>query len=283
MRTLPLKFSFLIITILMALGTAGRVNADEDNPADNPGENSRLLLLAENAYLTGLELEEEQKGSGRETLLQSAAYYQTLTEERDIRNGEIFFNLGNAYLSAGETGRAILAYKKAARFMPMNSQLKYNYNLAREKVINKNRETPRTQLKNILFFFHYDIPGKLKALIILILSLLFWGILILNLYKPGFLKLALIPLVPLIILGASLLWEAGSEKFHPELVLVAGKTEARKGDAASYAPAFDAPLGGGTTAIRLEDAGDWWQIQLETGDTCWIPAAAAELVSEDYR
>jgi len=111
------------------------------------------------------------------------------------------------------------------------------------------------------------------------MSLGFWTLLILGLYKPAARRFALIPLIPVLIFGASLIWETGSEKVHPEIVLTAEKTVARKGDSASYAAAFDAPLGGGTAGTIIQDQGEWWQIRLDGGDVCWIPESNAELVN----
>ncbi|MBI9104597.1 MAG: hypothetical protein JEY99_19430 [Spirochaetales bacterium] len=255
------------------------LTGEESEPPGAPTENARLLLLAENSYLAGLEMEEDRKGSGRESLLESAAYYQSLIEERGIRNGRIYYNQGNAYLSAGETGRAILAYRRALRFTPSNRELKNNLRQAEEAIINRVGTESPEQIKHILFFFHYEIPGKVKSLILLILSLFFWGILIINIFRPGLLRFSLIPLIPALIFATSLIVDAGVEKRHPEIVLTMEKTEARKGDAASYAPAFDAPLGGGTAGRRLADAGEWWYVKLDGGDVCWIPASSAELVS----
>ncbi len=266
----------LLLILLFFPYTAAGIYAQE--PSETI-ENSRLLLLAENSFLSGLEMEENRKNSGREELLRSAALYQTLIEERGITNGKIFYNQGNAYLSAGETGRAVLAYRRALRFSPMNRNLKNNLHQAEEMISNRITPGSGEKIKQIIFFFHYEIPGKVKSLLVIILITIFWIIVIINLFRSGFLKLSLIPLIPALIFGASLLWEAGSEKLHPEVVLTKERTEARKGDASSYAPAFDAPLGGGTTGRRIKDEGEWWQIRLEGGEECWIPASSAEPVS----
>ncbi len=268
--------SILLLLLIFLPNTAARIYAQE--PSETT-ENSRLLLLAENSFLSGLEMEENRKTSGREELLRSAALYQTLIEERGIINGKIFYNQGNAYLSAGETGRAVLAYRRALRFSPLSKNLKNNLHQAEEMITNRIAPGSGEKIKQIIFFFHFEIPGKVKSLLVVILFTAFWILLIINLFRPGIIKLSLVPLIPALIFGASLLWEAGSEKLHPEVVLTEERTEARKGDAASYAPAFDAPLGGGTTGRRIKDEGEWWQIRLEGGEECWIPASSAEPVS----
>ncbi|MBI9101986.1 MAG: tetratricopeptide repeat protein [Spirochaetales bacterium] len=271
---LSLRIILLLTLPLMGLlAQSGTTTSEEET-----SENSRLVLLAEDSYLKGLELEEERKGAGRDDFLKSAAYYKTLIEERGILNEHIFFNQGNAYLNGGETGEAVLSYNRALRFAPMNKAIRYNLHQAEEKIGNRISSSSPEEIKRILFFFHYDITGKMKGLILLIMSLILWGILITGLYKPAIRRFILIPLIPALIFGTSLLVEVVSERLHPQLVLTAEKTVARKGDSASYAPAFDAPLEGGTSGKMMDEQGEWWLIRLEGGIECWIPGENAAFV-----
>jgi len=45
-----------------------------------------------------------------------------------IEGGHIFFNLGNSYYKLGKIGKARLNYERAMKFIPRDSDLKYNYN-----------------------------------------------------------------------------------------------------------------------------------------------------------
>jgi SH3-like domain-containing protein len=63
-----------------------------------------------------------------------------------------------------------------------------------------------------------------------------------------------------------------------EGVVVTGEVVARKGDGASYAPAFRTPLHEGAEFRIAERRGDWLRIRLPDGRGCWIPAAAAETI-----
>ena len=64
-------------------------------------------------------------------------------------------------------------------------------------------------------------------------------------------------------------------------VIVAGEVPARKGDGERYAHAFQEPLHSGTEFHSLETRGEWRHIRLADGQTCWIPARAAESVHAD--
>ena len=57
--------------------------------------------------------------------------------ERGIRNGHVYYNLGNAYYKQDQIGRAILAYERASRLMPRDPDLKSNLDLANERTIDQ--------------------------------------------------------------------------------------------------------------------------------------------------
>ena len=60
----------------------------------------------------------------------AAAYEQILAQ--GIESGAVQYNLGNAYLKAGDVGRAVLAYERARRLIPGDPDLAANLGFARE-------------------------------------------------------------------------------------------------------------------------------------------------------
>ena len=57
--------------------------------------------------------------------------------QRGIRNGHVFYNLGNAYYKQDRIGRAILAYERATRLMPRDADLRVNLDLANERTVDQ--------------------------------------------------------------------------------------------------------------------------------------------------
>ncbi len=57
--------------------------------------------------------------------------------ERGIRNGHVYYNLGNAYYRQDQIGRAILAYERASRLMPRDVDLRSNLDLANERTTDR--------------------------------------------------------------------------------------------------------------------------------------------------
>ena len=57
--------------------------------------------------------------------------------ERGVRNGHVYYNLGNAYYRQDQIGRAILAYERAFRLIPRDPDLKDNLDLANERTVDQ--------------------------------------------------------------------------------------------------------------------------------------------------
>jgi tetratricopeptide (TPR) repeat protein len=89
----------------------------------------------------------------KEEFEEAAAYYSAVVE-RGIRNGDVYFGLGNSYFRAGDFGRAILNYEKARKLRPRDPDIQHNLDYARTFLIDKEIK-PDT------------LPGSLETLLIL--------------------------------------------------------------------------------------------------------------------
>jgi tetratricopeptide (TPR) repeat protein len=68
---------------------------------------------------------------GNERYADAAATYEQILAA-GVESGAVQFNLGNAYLKAGDVGRAVLAYERARRLVPGDPDLAANLGFARE-------------------------------------------------------------------------------------------------------------------------------------------------------
>lgn len=71
-------------------------------------------------------------------------HYEAILKEGKA-SSSVYFNLGNAYFRSGETGRAVLNYKRAQRLDTRNSDLLFNLKYAEGSI----RRAPQSK-KNIL-------------------------------------------------------------------------------------------------------------------------------------
>jgi tetratricopeptide (TPR) repeat protein len=68
---------------------------------------------------------------GNERYAEAAATYEQILAG-GVESGAVQFNLGNAYLKAGDVGRAVLAYERARRLVPADPDLVANLAFARD-------------------------------------------------------------------------------------------------------------------------------------------------------
>ncbi len=108
---------------------------------------------------------------------------------KGLRNGKLFYNLGNSYLKAGDIGHAILWYERAALLIPGDADLEFNLNYARGLI--KDQQEGRglnTNIKRILFFWNYMLTDKTIQLLAVFLNGFFWSLLLLRIFFAGRLR-----------------------------------------------------------------------------------------------
>lgn len=214
---------------------------------------------------------------------EAARQFDYLVAEEGIRNGPLFYNLGNCWFMAGDVGRAILSYRRAEQFLPADPDLRHNLGAARALRTDLIPERERHPLAAKLLGWHFGTSARLRWWLFAACWTVFWGAMLWRLRSEkkepriaaaagGLLSAALL---------ASLVTEAALLRRTEPGVIVAPEVLARKGDGERYAPAFQDPLHAGTEFQRMEERKAWWQIRLADGQTCWIPAAAAERVRLD--
>ncbi|MEE9369043.1 MAG: hypothetical protein V3V05_09285 [Pontiella sp.] len=212
---------------------------------------------------------------------EAAQQYEYLVVEEGVRNGNLYYTLGNSWFMADETGRAILSYRRAEQYLPGNADVQHNLNTALQMRIDL---IPRKELHPLaarLFGWHFNTSTSVRWWGFTLCWLLLWGAWIwmsrsskkearITVITAGILSIALL---------ASLVTESILERRNEPGVLTAKEVLTRKGDSTMYAPAFLEPLHAGTEFQRLEDRGAWWHIRLADGQTCWIPSTAAETIT----
>ena len=206
--------------------------------------------------------------------------FNRLVEEGGVRNGKLFYNIGNINFLLDDTGRAILNYRRAEQFIPNDPYLAKNLAYARNLRQDKLEIKDQKKIQQTLFFFHYDLGTKTRLILFGISYVLFWilaGIKIFS-QRPYTNWVLSISLLFTLLFGASLYVEQHQSTRNLEGVILGPEVIARQGDAESYQPSFEEPLHTGTEFILLEDRGSWWLIELPDGRNCWIPSSSGALV-----
>jgi tetratricopeptide (TPR) repeat protein len=246
----------------------------------NTQETSSNLSQGEQAFRKAMELDRSDPEAARGFYQDAILNFERIVKEGGIRNGSLYYNIGNAYFRLGDIGRAILNYKRASLYMANDPNLKQNLDYARNRRADRIERKEQEKVYRTLFFLHYDIPSRVKLIIFAACFAAVWVSAGIRLFvKVGGLKVVLVvAAVASAVFLASLVVDAVSFTNRPAGVITADEMTGRMGDAETYQPSFKEPLHSGTEFNLLEKRTGWWRIELENGDETWIPAGAAEIV-----
>jgi len=244
------------------------------------GEVRDNLAAGEQAFHRAMELDRSDPEAARAYYEDAILNFERIVNEGGIRNGELYYDIGNAYFRVGDLGRAILNYRRSSLYMPNDPNLRQNLEYARNRRADRIERKEQENVYRTLFFIHYDIPSRAKLIIFAACFAAVWISAGARLFvRAGSLKVILVIAgIASAIFLASLVVDAVSFAGRPPGVITANEVTGRMGDADSYQPSFKEPLHAGTEFKLLEKRAGWWRIELESGDATWIPTGSAELV-----
>jgi hypothetical protein len=206
---------------------------------------------------------------------------QCLTElmAQGHHNGHLWYDLGCAWLRAGETGRAVHAFRSASLYLPRDGDVEANLAAAR-KLVQDDLPPPSARgpvLSAILAPFDVLSEGELR-LLGLGLGAVGWGLLVLRLrLVSGPISAAGVTgaVLGLALQGAA--WERGAALVdHPVAVVLDEEVTLRSGrDVRSVDLAR---LHEGAEVLRLGEDTGWAQVRLADGKRGWLPASSLLVV-----
>ena len=197
-------------------------------------------------------------------------------------NGRLEFNIGNCLLQAGDVGRAILHYRRAQRLIPRDPLLADNLSVARSRCLTQIQPTRRSDFVKSVFFWHYQTAIATRLQVGLGLYVAVWVLLSARSVAPRrWLTIwAVVAAISAGACGASVAAERWFERNAPEAVVTAMDVVVYKGPGAGYQRQFEQPLQPGVECTVRERRGTWWNIELADGNSGWIEASSAELITE---
>jgi len=87
----------------------------------------------------------------------AAAQFEAIAATR-VKNSDLFYNIGNAYLKAKDLGRAILWYERAKKLAPSDPDLKFN--LAYAQSLLKDKKEAGFSFADVLYFWQGMVSLK---------------------------------------------------------------------------------------------------------------------------
>ncbi len=206
--------------------------------------------------------------------LKVAAMYQEIIDEGG-HSGILFYHQGNALMQADCTGRAIAAYRLAKRYRPNDPYVENNLCYATGEDSSDDR---KPILNHILFWQDWiSYPTKFRMAAAATAATFMFSLMAMFVGRKLFGRLAFACLVLAAVLVFSVCYDWYSNQYIVRGVIIKDYVVARKGNAASYEPAFTEPLDECTEFRMLKHRNNWFLIRLPGGQEGWIEDDAAVL------
>ena len=216
----------------------------------------------------------------KELYLKSVIRFEKIIKEGGVQNGELYYNIGNAYFRMKDLGRAILNYRRAYQFLVNDPNLRQNLSYARKLRKDTVEEAQKTKVFKTLFFWHYDLSTSIRILLFSVSFVLAWGTAAVRIYfrKPFFRWVGFVFAAVSLLLASSLIVEGYTLRTRRPGVVIDEQITARKGNSETYEPSFTEPLHAGLEFNLVEDRGNWYFIELPDSRRCWVPKESVALV-----
>ncbi len=230
-------------------------------------------------YDRATQMRAESPDRARQLYLLSAQRLESIIAE-GVVNGRLEYNLGNAYVQAGETGRAILHYRRAQLQIPRDPNLLYNLSVARKRCLTYIPPTRADHILRSVFFWHYAVPLRTSTLVAGVCYVAAFAFLAMfTLYRRRWMVwCAGLSLGLFLATGGSVAVHQYAQRHAPPGVILSSDVTVYRGPGTGYERLFEQPLQSGVEFTLREQRGTWWRIELADGKSGWVPAAAGERI-----
>jgi len=207
---------------------------------------------------------------------EAAAAFSRVADE-GIKNGKLFYNLGNAYLKNGDIGNAILWYERSSKLLPHDPDLKFNYEyaLSLTKDEKGDKDFP---LVRILFFWKYLLSQTYIQWAAIIFNLIFWVLMTVRFIrsKYRFRTLGHVMLTLGLIFTLTAVYNDYETDFNEEAVILPARVSIRSGLTDDATELFVLHAGAKVKVDKEKD--EYIRISFSEGKIGWIKKSDAGVI-----
>jgi len=250
MRQKNILIIFILSSVLLSEGSYLTEAFARDDAADT-------FFRANKEYSAGQKaMAERKKEDAVGKFEQAVRLYEQLLESGFI-NGQIYYNLGNAYYRLDMPGKAIMYYRRAEKLFPRDADIKANINLLKRDFIDRETigQIPEILKAACFWYFYFNLNE------IMILAIYIYLALIASILSFIFLKLPWIKKIItafascFLVLVISLGIKAYNQNSVEMGVVIADESKIRYGPGEEYEPRFKVHEG---AEVRIEEKKDKW-------------------------
>ncbi|MDD4858579.1 MAG: tetratricopeptide repeat protein, partial [Candidatus Krumholzibacteria bacterium] len=244
---MKMRTSNIVVVVLAAIACLMLLHPAEASARLGSAEIATHLSQAEQLFRRAMELDRSDPEAAKAYYQEAILHYEAIVKDGHVRNGKLYYDIGNAYFRLGDVGRAILNYKRSGLFMRNDQNLRQNLDYARNRRADRIEPRQKEKVLKTLFFLHYDVPSRLKLIVFAISFGMLWISAAVRLFgKMGWLRIVIAAAaVASGVFLASLIVDSVGLARSPEGVVTAQETVGRMGDADTYQPSFKEPLHAG--------------------------------------
>ncbi len=187
-----------------------------------------------------------------------------------LRNGAMYYNLGNCYFKLGMLGKAILSYRLAERYLPRDQDLQTNLAYAREMTRDKIESRQLTSFLDEFCFWYAKLNLRELLLVFLAANAICWGLALARLWlQRDYLRYCFLAAISLAaVLGLSLGVKVYQSSFSADAVVITREVSVRAGIGAGSTALFQ--LHDGVECRIIQEEQDWVKLQLADGKRGWL-------------
>jgi len=194
-----------------------------------------------------------------------------------VANGQLYYNLGNAYLKSNRLGPALLWYERALRLIPDDPDLQFNLNYARSLTRDAVDENG-TPLVRIFFFWKYQLSPRTIVLLAIAFSFIFWGLLAARLItaRRRLARAALLAALPALIFTFTAAFNFYEGRHIRQGIVLPQEIAIRSGLDQSSTQLFLLHAGAKVTVVKTHKA--HYQIRFGADKTGWVAQETVGLI-----
>ena len=268
----------MIRTLILAIACLISLQAHAHEP---DRDRARQLLIDADKRFDAAVAERAGGNSGSaEGFLAAARAYESVAA-MGFKNHAIYGDAGNAYLLAGDLGRAVLSFRRADLLRPNDPVVRDGLAQSRAMVQVAVKKDRRTRAVDIALAWRPFIPRSALFVAGLVLYAGAWAIAVARLLSRGRVPrwIGVACAIGAGVIGSALLIDHRYNDGSRSGVVIADGVTARNGpSSAVYAPTFTTPLRAGVELLIIEFRDDWYHVELADGRRTWLPSPAIELV-----
>jgi len=197
--------------------------------------------------------------------------------QNGVKSGQLYYNIGNSYLKAGDIGRAILWYERSIKLIPLDPDLKFNLDYARGFVKDKPDEEG-IRVSDLVFVWMDYIPSRNLQFGALVLCAGFFLSAGYRIYrKKRIFTLAGVLFFSLFMISASAaLYDYYRQQSDSFAVIVQDQSSVRSGFSEDSTELFVLHAG---TRVKVERSNDqYFRIFFSPGKIGWINRKDARII-----